>query len=81
MYPAVKDVKPCPDYILFIIFENGEKGNLDIKPVLDFGLFKKIKDPKMFNQVRVSFDTVEWSCGVDLDPEYVYKHCVKSTAA
>jgi hypothetical protein len=81
MYPAVKEVKPCPDYILSIVFENGERGNLDIKPILNFGLFKEIKDPQKFNQVRVSFDTVEWSCGVDLDPEYVYKKCEKSTVA
>jgi hypothetical protein len=24
-----------------------------------------------FNRVYVAFDTVEWDCGVDLDPEFV----------
>lgn len=78
MYPAVKDVTPCEDYILSIIFENGEIGRLDMKPLLNFGVFKKIQDPSAFKQVRVSFDTVEWNCGVDLDPEYVYEKSIKA---
>jgi len=79
MHPAVIKVVPCSNYILSLDFENGEKGKLDLKPVLNFGVFQKLKDPKEFNQVRVSFDTIEWSCGVDLDPEYIYKNSIKST--
>lgn len=77
MYPAVKKVTPCPDYVLSLEFENGESGHLDIKPILNFGVFKKIKDHNEFNQVRISYDTIEWRCGVDLDPEYVYTKCKK----
>lgn len=81
MHPAVTKVVPFPDFILSIDFENGEKGSLDIKPVLNFGVFQRLKDPKEFSQVRVSFDTIEWCCGVDLDPEYVYEKSIKSTVA
>lgn len=77
MYPAVKKVTPCENYILSIVFENGEKGRLDIRPILDFGVFQKIKDFNVFKRVRVSFDTIEWDCGVDLDPDYVYTKCIK----
>lgn len=72
MYPSVKEVNPGDGYILSVVFENGEKGQLDMKPFLDFGIFKRIKDYQAFRKVRVSFDTIEWDCGVDLDPEYVY---------
>lgn len=75
MYPSVKEVVPRDDYTLSIVFENGEKGILDMKPLLDFGVFQRIKDYQTFRQVRVSFDTIEWNCGVDLDPEYVYAKC------
>jgi hypothetical protein len=44
-----------------------------MKPILDFGIFQRIKDYNAFRRVRVAFDTVEWDCGVDLDPEFVYK--------
>jgi len=75
MYPSVKRVVPCDDYILSIEFDNGESGTLDIKKILDFGVFKRLRDPETFKQVGVAFDTVEWDSGVDLDPEFIYANC------
>jgi len=75
MYPSVKEVIPREDYTLFLVFENGEKGILDMRPMLDFGVFRRIKDLDNFKRVRVAFDAIEWECGVDLDPEYVYAKC------
>ncbi len=75
MYPSVKEVFPREDYTLFVVFDNGEKGILDIKPLLDFGVFQRIKDYENFKQVRIAFDTIEWDCGVDLDPEFIYAKC------
>jgi hypothetical protein len=81
MYPAIKNVVAGEDYILFVVFENGECGQLDMKPMLDFGVFRRIREYESFRRVRVEFDTVEWDCGVDLDPEYVYARCRLSQAA
>lgn len=75
MYPAVKEVFPRDDYTLVLVFDKGDKGILDVRPILDFGLFHRIKDLDKFKRVRVAFDTIEWDCGVDLDPEYVYAKC------
>ena len=72
MYPSVKKVIPAEDYLLSIDFDNGEKRILDMKPYLDFGIFQRLKECKAFNRVRVSFDTIEWESGIDLDPEFVY---------
>lgn len=77
MYPAIIEVSPKEGYILNLCFESGEKGELDLKPILDFGVFQRIKDFEKFKKVRVRFDTIEWDCGVDLDPEYVYQNCMK----
>ena len=77
MYPAVKTVIPNDDHILFITFSNGESGTLDMKPYLNFGIFKRIKDHNSFRQVYVAFDSIEWVAGVDLDPEFVYQKCQK----
>ena len=75
MYPSVKEVVPRDDYTLCVVFENGENGILDMKPILNFGVFRRIKDYETFRQVRVAFDTIEWDCGVDLDPEFIYAKC------
>jgi hypothetical protein len=81
MYPSVKEVTPGNDYTLSIVFDNGESGLLDMKPILDFGLFHRIKKYEAFQRVRVAFDTIEWDCGVDLDPEFVYAKCMAGKQA
>lgn len=81
MYPSVKEVVAGSDYVLSIVFDNGEHGVLDMKEFLDFGVFQRIKNPAAFKLVRVAFDTIEWDCGVDLDPEFVYARCKASDSA
>lgn len=76
MYPTVKNVVPQDDYVLALEFDNGELRKLDMKPYLDFGVFKRLKDIENFAKVRVSFDTVEWPAGVDLDPEFLFMKSV-----
>ncbi len=47
-----------------------------MSPFLAFGVFKKIRNKEQFKQVKVAFDTIEWSSGADLDPEFVYEKVV-----
>ncbi len=75
MYPSIKEVVATEDYVLSIVFDNGEHGLLDMKEMLNFGIVTRIKDDEVFRRVRVDFDTVAWDCGVDLDPEFVYAKC------
>ena len=75
MYPAVKKVTPKENYVLSVTFDNGEHGILDMKPLLDVGVFQSLKNQSAFNRVRVAFDTIEWESGADLDPEFVYEKC------
>nr|VFK17260.1 MAG: Protein of unknown function (DUF2442) [Candidatus Kentron sp. LPFa] len=77
MYPSVKKVSARDNYRIFIEFDNNERGTLDMTPYLNFGIFHRIKDPDLFRQVRVAFDTVEWGNGIDLDPSFVYEKSVK----
>jgi hypothetical protein len=78
MYSSIKEVSPGDDYVLSIVFDNGESGTLDMKPILDFGIFKRIKDHDAFRRIKITFDTIEWEGGVDLDPEFVYEKCKRS---
>jgi hypothetical protein len=73
MYLGIKAVKPQDDYLLLLTFENDEQRLFNMKPYLDFGpVFYALKDPEMFNTVRVHFDTVAWANDADLDPEMLY---------
>lgn len=80
MHPSVTNVTPSDDYTLQIDFDDGERGTLDMKPYLEFGVFQRLKDRNVFKRVRVSFDTIEWDAGVDLDPEFVYDKCRRKRA-
>jgi hypothetical protein len=80
MHPSVTNVTPSDDYTLRIEFDNGEHGTLDMKPYLDFGVFQRLKDRNAFERVRVSFDTLEWDSGIDLDPEFIYDKCRRNDA-
>ena len=72
MYPAITSVVDNGDYILLVGFDNGENGLPDMKPYLNFGIFKKIQDPRIFKSASVTFDTISWETGADLAPEFVY---------
>jgi len=73
MYLSVKKVKSLTNYKLELTFENKEKRIFDVKPYLNTGLFKTLKDEDYFKMVKVSYDTIEWPNGVDLDPEVLYE--------
>ena len=81
MYSSVTKVVPNEDFTLTLAFDSGEEGILDMKPYLGFGVFRKIADYEHFKHVHVSFDTIEWDCGVDLDPEFAYERCKKTVNA
>ncbi|TYO94805.1 DUF2442 domain-containing protein [Desulfallas thermosapovorans] len=76
MYLSVVDVKSLENYKLLLTFENGEKKLFDVKPYLDKGIFKELKDEKLFRSVRVSFDSIEWCNQADIDPEVLYEKSV-----
>jgi hypothetical protein len=73
MYLGVKEVKPLAEYKLLLRFENDEVRIFDMNPFLDKGVFKELKDVELFNNVHVSFDTIEWGHGADLCPELLYR--------
>ena len=73
MVPAMIDVKADEGYTLHIVFENGEQGVLDMTEHLDWRVFRRLKDREAFRRMRVSFGTIAWDAGVDLDPEFVYE--------
>ena len=77
MYKSITKVVPTDDYKLILSFDKKEQRIFDVAPILDFGRFSELKDMKTFKNVHVSFDTIEWENGLDLDPEYLYKKSTK----
>jgi hypothetical protein len=73
MYLAIINVKPQDNYLLLLTFENGEKRQFDLKPYLNIGIFKELRDPDLFKTVKTNFDSIEWANEADFDPEFLYQ--------
>jgi hypothetical protein len=72
----VKSVKPLDDYRLALLFTDGKQGIYDVKPLLDFGVFRSLKDKTIFNSVRVETPSIAWVNDVDIAPETLYEDCI-----
>ena len=81
MNPRVKDVKPNPDYTLTIAFMNGEIKSFDVKPYLNTGIFKELKDKSLFNSVKPFLGSIQWKSGQDFCPDTLYLESVIVTDA
>ncbi|GHV13474.1 hypothetical protein AGMMS49938_08090 [Fibrobacterales bacterium] len=67
-------VVPLDDYILKIKFSDGLTKIYDVKPLLNFGVFKKLQNPLFFKTVDLVCGTVGWDNGdIDIAPETLYE--------
>ena len=74
--PQPVEVTPQPDYRLLIAFDNGEKRMLDVKPYLEIEPYKELKNPVVFNNVKVAGLIVEWRPRVDMGIDVIYGESV-----
>ena len=71
-YGTVTQVSARDDYMLELKFSTGETRLFDARPYLEKGVFTRLKDPAMFKQAYVAFDTVCWPGNLDIAPETLY---------
>ena len=79
MNPRVTAVKPNPDYTITLGFTNGDVRRFDVKPYLDKGFFRELKDMSVFNSVRPSLGSVQWENGQDFCPDTLYEDSILVT--
>ena len=79
MNPRVELVKPNPDYTLTLVFSNGEIRLFDVKPYLEFGIFRELKDRSLFNSVKPFMGSIQWQNGQDLCPDTLYMDSIPIT--
>lgn len=69
-------VQVLTDYNLYLQFDDGVHGNVDISKIIPFeGVFEPLKDRDFFSRVRVNPDigTICWENGADLSPAYLHE--------
>jgi uncharacterized protein DUF2442 len=65
-------VRANDDFSLDLKFDDGSVRRFDVKPYLDYGIFKELKDKNYFKRVKVAFGTVQWPNEQDISPETLY---------
>jgi Protein of unknown function (DUF2442) len=69
MYWDVLSVTPLSDYRLYVEIADGRQGIFDVKPYLDHGVFRELRNPDYFKQVGVVLGAVTWPHEQDIAPE------------
>jgi hypothetical protein len=80
--PDIKIAEAIEEYKLMINFVNGEEKIFDLKPYLNFPVFKPLQNRDEFENFEVIDGTIEWKCGADLsiDTFYIESVSLNSTS-
>lgn len=63
------------DYKIFLAFDDGIKGVVDLKKFLfdqDCGVFARLKDKEQFKNFTLDSRTIVWGDDLDLAPEFLH---------
>lgn len=63
------------DYKIFLTFDDGIKGVVDLKSFLfdqDCGVFTRLRDKEQFKNFTINSHTLTWEDDLDLAPEFLH---------
>jgi len=70
----ILEAKALEGHRLWLRFEDGTKGTVDLSDLRFEGIFKPLQDPAFFARVTIDpeLGTISWPNGADLDPDVLY---------
>ena len=71
---TIAKLTPQPNWILFVVAEDGRTGTFDVRPYLKNEAFEELRRPSEFMKVFNRRYFVEWACGADLSADTVEAH-------
>jgi len=76
MFLHVKEARYVRDYVIWLRFNDGAEGEIDLEKQLEGEVFRPLKDLNQFRQFKVDpeIETIVWENGADLAPEYLYEN-------
>ena len=74
------EVKPLPGYRIWIKYEDGESGEIDLSHLAGKGVFKAWDDPGHFENVHISpHRTIAWDENIDMCADFAYMELTGET--
>ena len=71
--PKPLEVKALPHYRIWLRYDDGAQGEIDLSDMVGRGVFQAWNSPTAFNAVKLgAHGAIEWSPGLDLCPDAMY---------
>ncbi|HSB95617.1 MAG TPA: DUF2442 domain-containing protein [Spongiibacteraceae bacterium] len=79
MFLHISDAKYLDAYRIEVTFSDGRTGVVDLVESLDGPVFEALRDQTVFSRFTVDdqLNTIVWSNGADMAPEYFYFQAFK----
>ena len=74
MFTHVEEAKYICGYKVWLAFNDGAKGEIDLSDELYGEIFEPLKDISFFKSFSVEGHTLSWSNGADFAPEFLREH-------
>ena len=76
MFLHVTDAKYLRNYVIWLRFNNGAEGEIDLEGELEGEVFSPLKDVEQFKRFHIDpeIETIVWENGADLAPEFLHEH-------
>jgi hypothetical protein len=75
MFPPIIEARYVRDFVVFLRFQDGVQGEVDLEPQLYGEVFEPLKNRPYFQQFRIDSDlhTLVWPNGADFAPEFLHE--------
>ena len=72
----VREAKYRRDYVIWLRFNDGAEGEIDLTQFLEGEMFASLKNLQEFKKFQVDpeLQTIVWENGADLAPEFLYEN-------
>ena len=74
MFIHVEKAKYIHDYKVWLLFNDGAEGEIDLSSELYGEIFEPLKDVAFFRSFRLEGHTLSWNNGADFAPEFLREH-------
>lgn len=71
MFMHVTQAKYCGDYKVWLSFNDGAEGEIDLTSELYGEIFEPLKDKNFFKSFTLEGHTLSWRNGADFAPEFL----------
>lgn len=74
MFIHVENAQYLTDYRVWLSFNDGAQGEIDLASELDGEIFEPLKEVEFFKRFKLEGHTLSWENGADFAPEFLREH-------